>query len=206
MIFESLCVGHMGVNCYILASAEGKKAMIIDPGSDYNKIRRVMDKHKLEPGLIINTHGHYDHIGCDDRFGAPVYIHKDDERLLYEPSLNLSGIFFVPYKVNSKVIVIEDGQEIALDDIRLKAIHVPGHTPGGIALLMLSPKTDILFSGDILFYRGIGRSDLGGGSQEQLISSIKEKIITLNPDTVVYPGHGQSTTIKDEIENNQFLM
>ncbi len=206
MIFESLCVGHMGVNCYILASGEGRKAIIIDPGSDYNKIRRLMDKHKLVPGLVINTHGHYDHIGCDDKFGVPVYIHQDDKDFLHEPSLNLSELFFVPYKVNAEVHVITDNQEISLDDIRLKAIHVPGHTPGGVALLMLSPKTDILFSGDILFYRGIGRSDLGGGSQEQLVSHIKNKILTLNPSIVVYPGHGQSTTIKEETENNPFLI
>jgi len=206
MIFESLCVGHMGVNCYILASAEGKRALIIDPGSDYNKIRRLMDKHKLVPGAVINTHGHYDHIGCDDKFGVPIYIHEDDKDFLHEPSLNLSELFFVPYKVESEIIIITDNQEISLDDIRLKAIHVPGHTPGGIALLMLSPKKDILFSGDILFYRGIGRSDLGGGSQEQLVNHIKEKILTLNPATVVYPGHGQSTTIKEEIANNPFLI
>jgi len=93
MILEIVQVGSMGVNCYILASAEGSKAVIIDPGDQERKIRKALDKHNLSAGLVINTHGHYDHIGCDDKFGVPVYIHKDDQVMLTDPKLNFSAFF-----------------------------------------------------------------------------------------------------------------
>ena len=205
MIFESVCVGYMAANCYILAGEKNSKAVIIDPGSDFKKIKQILDKHNLKTGLVINTHGHYDHIGCDDKFGVPVYIHKDDESLLRDSKLNLSGVFFMPYKVESAINTVADGDSIGLDDITFKVIHIPGHTRGGAALLMTKPQNNILFSGDTLFYHGIGRSDLPGGSEVLLIKSIKEKLLVLPDETIVYPGHGEPTTVKDEKANNPFL-
>ena len=206
MILETVTVGPLEVNCYIVASAEGRRAIIIDPGGDEKKIRRLLDRHRLKPGLLVNTHGHYDHIGLDDKFGVPVYIHRSDLSLLKDPQLNLSGVFFMPYRVKSENEPVEDGSVIALDGVELKALHVPGHTPGGIALLMQKPQGNIIFSGDTLFCNGIGRSDLEYGNEKELLSAIREKLLVLPDDTIVYPGHGPSTTIKEEKENNPFLV
>jgi len=205
VILETVCVGPMEVNCYILASQEGTAAIIIDPGDQEPKIRRVLDKHKLKPAFIINTHGHYDHIGCDDKFNVPVYIHKEDADFLKNPELNFSALFALPCRVKSEIRVLEDEAEIGLDDMRLKVIHLPGHTPGGIALLMEKPVNKIVFTGDSLFCQGIGRTDFAGADGSSLIKSIKEKLLVLADDTVIYPGHGASSTIGEEKRNNPFL-
>ncbi|MEW6101053.1 MAG: MBL fold metallo-hydrolase [Candidatus Omnitrophota bacterium] len=205
MIFETVVVGPMQVNCYILAFEQDSAALIIDPGDQCRKIREVLDRHKLKPGLVINTHGHYDHIGCDDKFGVPVYIHAKDAALLKDPGLNLSSMFSLGYSVKNKIIEVKDSQKLTLNGITLKVLHTPGHTPGGISLLLEKPENKIVFTGDTLFLRGIGRSDLAGGSQEQLLGSIKEKLLNLSDDTLVYPGHGPSSTIGEERKNNPFL-
>ncbi|MDD5166375.1 MAG: MBL fold metallo-hydrolase [Candidatus Omnitrophica bacterium] len=206
MILETIRVGVMQVNCYILALEDNSSGIIIDPGADEQKIRRVLDKHKIKPAFIINTHGHIDHIGCDDKFGIPVYIHSKDAELLRDPELNLSGFLAEPLSVKSQVRTLEDKEEINSGGFKLEVIHVPGHTPGGIALLMKEPETKILFSGDSLFFQSIGRSDFPGADGELLIKSIKEKLLILDDDTVIYPGHGASSTIGREKRRNPFLM
>ncbi|MFH0763006.1 MAG: MBL fold metallo-hydrolase [Candidatus Omnitrophota bacterium] len=198
MILETVCVGMMQVNCYILACAEGSPAIIIDPGSEAHKIKRILQRHKLRPGLVVNTHGHYDHIGGDDKFDVVVYAHNKDLPMLGDPRLNLSGLFALSYEVGSEIRALEDKERITLEGIELEVIHVPGHTPGGIALLLKEPKDKILFSGDTLFCRGVGRTDLAGGDQELLMKSIRERLFTLPPDTVIYPGHGPFSTIGEE--------
>jgi glyoxylase-like metal-dependent hydrolase (beta-lactamase superfamily II) len=205
MIFETICVGPMEVNCYILASSSDSEAIIIDPGAQDNKIRRILDKYRLKPAFIINTHGHIDHIGCDDKFGVPVYIHQQDASLLKDPKLNLSDFFMSPYSTKSNIKTLEDKEDIKLDEIELEVIHTPGHTPGGICLLMKKPEDKILFSGDTLFFHGIGRTDFPAADEGALIKSIKDKLLTLADDTVVYPGHGPASTIGEEKSNNPFL-
>ena len=205
MILEAVCVGPMQVNCYILASDENSPAMIIDPGDQARKIQQVLEKYKLKPAFIINTHGHYDHIGGDDKFGVPVYIHEKEAASLKDPQLNLSGLFALDYQVKSEIRMLKDNEIIGLDDIQLKVIHMPGHTPGGIALKMLKPSDKIIFTGDSLFCQGIGRSDMAGGDESLLIKSIKEKLLTLSDDTVIYPGHGPSSTIGEEKRNNPYF-
>ena len=201
MILETVSVGSMGVNCYILAAKEGSRAIIIDPGDEKRKIQQVLDRHKLEPGFIINTHGHYDHIGADNKFDVAVYVHKLDAPLLKEPMLNLSGLFSLPYVVKSKIKFLEDGEIITLDDIRLRVIHTPGHTPGGITLLLEKPVDKIAFTGDTLFCSGMGRFDLAGGNEKLLIKSIRERLFTLPLETRIYPGHGPASTIGEEKKN-----
>lgn len=205
MILETLCVGELEVNCYVLACSNNAEAMIIDPGAEPDKIRRALDRHKLKPGLIINTHAHFDHIGCDNEFSVPVYIHNKDLPLLKDPNLNLSGMFTSPYSVKSEIRQVDDNEDISLGRLRLKVIHTPGHTPGGICLLMQSPGNKILFSGDTLFYHGIGRTDFPNASEELLLKSIRKKLFVLPADTAVYPGHGPSSTIGEEKANNPFL-
>lgn len=204
MILETVQVGPMRVNCYILACAEGAGAMIIDPGDQYPKIKAVLDKHKLKPAMVVNTHGHYDHIGSDDEFGVLVYVHKNDLAMLLDARKNLSASFSLAYKVNAQIKTLEDKEIIKLDDLELEVMHLPGHTSGGIGLLMKKPQTDIVFTGDTLFCQGVGRWDLPGGSQQQLEKAIRERLFLLPEDTKVYPGHGPSTTIGREKNENLF--
>jgi len=204
MILETVNVGPMQVNCYILACAQGKSAIIIDPGDQVNKIRAVLEKYKLKPAMVINTHGHYDHIGCDDEFSVDIYVHKEDLTMLVDAGKNLSAAYSLAYKVSSGIKILEDKQIIRLDCLELEVMHLPGHTPGGIGLLMKKPQTGIVFTGDTLFCQGIGRYDLPGGSGQLLEKSIKEKLFVLPVNTKVYPGHGPATTIGKEKLNEFF--
>ena len=205
MILERVVVGSLQVNCYILAFDEGRDAIIIDPGDDEKKIREVLNKHKLTAGLLINTHSHFDHIGCDDKFGLPVYIHKADASSLSDPERNLSCMFSP--KSISKVTIrqLQDKEKISFDGIELEVIHTPGHSSGSICLLLTKPENNILFSGDTLFYRGVGRTDFPGADGGELISSIENRLFALSEETIVYPGHGPSTTIGGEKKGNPFL-
>lgn len=204
MILETIVVGSMEVNCYILASGKNRKALIIDPGDDENKIRKVLERYDLHPAVVINTHGHYDHIGCDNAFGVPVCIHSLDAVMLVDAKRNYSAFLDSPFRVKSEIKELEDKQKITLEDIELEVRHIPGHTHGGIALVLKRPQDKIVFSGDSLFWGSIGRTDLGG-NEELLVRSIKEKLLSLSDDTVVYPGHGPATSIGEERANNPFL-
>ncbi len=202
MIFETVSVGLYEANCYLLAAQEGSGAIIIDPGDEEPKIRRLLDKHKLKPAFIINTHGHIDHIGADDKFGVPVYIHAKELVLLNNPKLNMSDFLGGSCRIESKIKTVQEGELLGLDGIQLEVIHLPGHTPGGIGLLMKKPQDKILFTGDSLFRMAIGRADFPGSDANLLIKSIKEKLFKLPPDTAIYPGHGPASTIGEEKENN----
>ncbi len=192
----------MQANCYILAKAPSAEAIIIDPGADYPKIKSALDEDNLKAQVIINTHGHIDHIGANHEFGVPVWIHRLDADLLMSPVKNGSLIFLqAAYKSPPASRLLEDGEEIAVAGITLKVIHTPGHTPGGICLKV----DDILFTGDTLFAGSVGRTDLPGGSQQKLVNSIKEKLLVFDDNTVIYPGHGPSSTIGDEKRTNPFL-
>jgi glyoxylase-like metal-dependent hydrolase (beta-lactamase superfamily II) len=196
----------MQVNCYVLASNRDKQAIIIDPGDEEQKIRKVLGRYNLRPGLIINTHGHIDHIGCDDKFSVPVYVHQKDLSLLKNPVLNLSDFLTSAFTVRAETHTLEDKENIELDGVELEVIHVPGHTPGGIALLLKRPKDKILFTGDTLFFQGIGRTDFPGADEQLLIKSIKEKLLNLVDETIIYPGHGPTSTIGREKKTNPFLI
>ena len=202
MIIKPVIVGQMKANCYILGCRETRQAVVIDPGGDYQRIIGRLKQQNLEPKIIINTHGHIDHIAVNDKFNLPIYIHELDAEYLVNPMKNLSMLFGPSYTSPSASRLLKDGDKVKLGRINLKVIHTPGHTPGGICL-----KTDkILFSGDSLFCRGIGRTDFPGASEEDLIKSIKEKIFTLSDDTLVYPGHGPYSTVGKEKRENPFLI
>ena len=205
MILETISVGPLETNCYILAVQENSPAIIIDPGDDEKKIRQVLSKYNLKPAMVINTHGHYDHIGCDDKFGVAILVHKDDAEMLKNSEVNFSTFLGSTFAVKSEIKTLEDGERIQLGAIELEVIHTPGHTPGGISLLMLQPENNILFTGDSLFYRSIGRTDFPGASHKQLVNSIKGKLLKLSDDTVIYPGHGPDSTLGAEKKHNPFL-
>lgn len=205
MILETVSVSSFEVNCYILAVASGCEAIIIDPGAEETKIRKALIRHNLRPAFIINTHGHFDHIGCDDKFGVPVYIHKEDLSLLKDPQRNLSSFMGTSLKISSNIRALEDKEGIELGQIKLEVIHTPGHTPGGICLWLRQPANKVLFTGDTLFCHGIGRTDFPGSDEKLLIKNIKEKLLNLDDATVIYPGHGSLSTIGEEKRNNPFL-
>lgn len=202
MILEKIVVGEMEVNCYLLGSENSKEIAIIDPGDDYQRIKKAIDKLKLIPKFILNTHGHMDHIGADDKFNLPVYIHRLDRECLVNPEKNLSAMFGFAYSVKSEVKSLEDCDIINLADLKLEVMHTPGHTLGSICLKV----KDIVFTGDTLFSGGVGRTDFPGSSQEKLFRSIREKLLVLDEATSIYPGHGPESTIGNEKKRNPFLI
>lgn len=198
MLIKKIVVGLLESNCYLAGDEDTKEIFVIDPGGDYNKIKGVIDKNGLKPKAIINTHGHGDHIGANKEFDAPVWIHSLDADFLMDPSKNLSGSlgFFLKTKTASRLL--EDKDILNIGRYNLEVIHTPGHTPGSICL-----KGDVfIFTGDTLFCQGIGRTDFAYGSGEDIMRSIKERLFTLDDDYVIYPGHGPSSTIGREKQNN----
>jgi hydroxyacylglutathione hydrolase len=206
MILETVRVGELQANCYILALSDSAEAIIVDPGEQKDKIAKVLARHKLKPVAVVNTHGHIDHIGCDDDFSVPIYVHEKDAALLKDSRLNLSGFLSAPFSVKSgEIKQLRDGEKLKLAGIELEVIHTPGHTPGGICLLVKAEGKDILFSGDTLFHGSVGRADFEGADEATELESIKKKLLVLADETVVYPGHGPETTIGYEKKHNPFL-
>jgi len=205
MLIERIIVGELEANCYIVAAEPGGKAVIIDPGADFSGIKRRLERKKLQAECVINTHGHADHIGCDNEFGLPVYVHMLDRVFLLKPELNMSAVLGASYSVAAEIRELEDDQVITAGGVRMRVIHLPGHTPGGIALFCERDGLRVLFSGDSLFRGTIGRSDLPGGDEHSLLAALRGRILGLPEDTLVYPGHGGSTTVGEEKKNNPFL-
>lgn len=198
-----LIVGFMESNCYIIN--EGEEAIIIDPGGEGELILDKLNELKTKVIYIVNTHGHMDHIGANkiikDNTGAKILIHKKDAKMLTDGWLNLSAVFYeetVSYPADR---LLEDGDDIEISNLKLKVIHTPGHTKGGICLL----GDRFVFTGDTLFASGIGRTDFPGGSYKTLIDSITNHLLVLEETTIIYPGHGDSSTIGREKANNPFL-
>lgn len=201
MFIKKIVVGALETNCYIAADPESKKAAIIDPGSDGSGIRREIERHGLNVNCIINTHGHGDHISSNGKFKAPIYIHRLDVDFLRSSKLNMSASFGFSIKSPSASRILEDGDIIEIGASRLKVIHTPGHTPGSISLL----GSGFVFTGDTLFMGGVGRTDFPYGSEENLAASIRKKLLVLDDKTIIYPGHGPSSTIGAEKLRNGFV-
>ena len=192
----------MAANCYVITHAPTKDACLIDPGGEPGRIRDFMKKNGLILKFIINTHGHGDHILGNGFFGVPIYIHRLEKDFLTDPDLNLSGMLGLSLKTPEASRLLEDGDKIYLNDLELEILHTPGHTPGGISV-----KLDgVVFTGDTLFAGSVGRTDLPDGDEKALLGSIRKKLFTLDDDTVVYPGHGQESTIGIEKESNPFFV
>ncbi|MCM8829617.1 MAG: MBL fold metallo-hydrolase [Candidatus Omnitrophica bacterium] len=194
MIIEKIVVGEFQTNCYIVGCEKTGKGFIIDPGDEYEKIKEVIKEVGIEPSFIVNTHGHMDHIKDDEKFGLPVYIHSQDVECLKAPERNLSQLFGLSLTVNVQSFIVEEGDTLRAGNLSFQIIHTPGHTPGSICL----KYENILFTGDTLFCGGYGRTDLPGGSEEALFKSITTKLLVLPGDTLIYPGHGPSSTIGQE--------
>lgn len=201
-----------GVNCYVVYDPVEKEAVIVDPGIVDNReidaIDDFLTKNNLKPIAIVNTHLHIDHAlantGLAEKYGIPVMAHADDA-FLGERMKSQAQQFGLPFRVESAGVThnLADGQKIPVGSGALEVIHVPGHSPGGIALY--DPEGGFLISGDSLFEGSIGRTDLPGGNLAKLLDSIKKRLYSLPDNTVVYPGHGPATTIGKEKISNPFI-
>lgn len=208
MILKTLEVGPLAVNCYILGSRKGGEGVIIDPGGEPDKIMRVVEAKGLLGNIryILATHGHFDHIGAAKRLeeltSAPFLIHKNDLELL--DILEDQARYFGCPEVEKPHVdrFVADGDVISLDNIELRVVHTPGHSKGGVCYL----TEDKAFVGDTLFAGSVGRTDFPGCSSEELVNSIRNKLLTLEDGVEVYPGHGPPTTIGQERRSNPFLV
>jgi hydroxyacylglutathione hydrolase len=205
MKYKTVVVGPLETNCYLVYSEETRECAVVDPGADPERIFLEIAEDELRPILVINTHGHIDHIGANkdikDKFNVPICIHRADQAMLGKSQQLELSLFLGAKDSPPADRFIADGDEIRIGRDILRVLHTPGHSPGSISLL----GDGFLLSGDTLFFEGVGRTDLPGGSQKQLEQSIREKIMTLSDETVVLPGHGPLTTVGQERANNAFL-
>jgi len=205
MILESLPTGPLQVNCYVLGCEKSRLAAVIDPGGDVEAILRLLKKHDLQLKMVINTHGHFDHIGGNRQLleatGAELLIHKADTHLLDQAAVHAANFGLRADISPPPQRELTGGERITLGDLEIEVLHTPGHTPGGICLIV----ADQAIVGDTLFAGSIGRTDLPGGDHLTLIRSIKEKLMVLPDATTAHPGHGPATTIGQEKLYNPFL-
>ncbi len=209
MILRKLALTDFQSCCYLLAPGAGSPAVVIDPGGEPERITSVLEQEKLTPRFIVNTHGHADHTGANRalKSGFPeskICIHSEDQAMLADPQANLSALFGRPLDSPPADVVLEEGDRLEVEGLALRVIHVPGHTPGSICMLLEREAEPLLFSGDALFASGIGRTDFPGGEHELLLKGIRQKLFALPDSTRVLPGHGPETTIGEEKRNNPF--
>jgi glyoxylase-like metal-dependent hydrolase (beta-lactamase superfamily II) len=204
MIIRALPVGPLQANCYIVGCETKREAVVIDPGGDADRILMALAKEKLKVVAIVDTHGHFDHVGGNralkEATGAPLMIHRLDLPMLAHAAASAASWGLKADNSSQPDRLLEEGDTIACGEITLKVLHTPGHTPGGISLY----TPGAVFVGDTLFADSIGRTDFPGGNFETLIEAIRSKLFALPPDTVVYAGHMQTTTIGREKQYNPF--
>lgn len=200
IIVKTCTVGQVQTNCYIIFHKELKEAVLIDPGDHASFLMQKCKELGVTVAAILLTHGHFDHIGAvnelHETLKADIYAGKEEDDLLQDPSLNLSWSY-----LNDKITIIadrflDDGEEFELIGTRWKLIATPGHTAGSVCYLI--PDEKILVSGDTLFLESLGRTDMPTGNISLIIDSITKKLFVLPDETIVYPGHGDSTTIEHE--------
>jgi hydroxyacylglutathione hydrolase len=225
LIHEILPVGMLQCNCHIVGDPHTREAIVIDPGDDDAEILSVIERHRLKVTAIVVTHTHIDHVGglhhLQEATGAPVYLHGDDlglYRMLEQQAAWLRWKTPEPARIDQ---LVREGDVIRWGRYQGQILHTPGHTQGSICLYMPSDLpmapgdgapaqgtksgTGQLFAGDTLFAGSIGRTDLWGGSFEEIINSLMGKVLALPDSTIVYPGHGEATTIGKERATNPFL-
>jgi len=204
MIIKALAVGPIMANCFILGCEQTKAAVVIDPGDEADRILMALAEEKLTVKHIINTHGHFDHVGANkplkDATGADIMIHAADAHMLEQLSAAASSFGLACENSPPPDQMLNEGDQITFGNLSLKVLHTPGHTPGGISL----HNDGCVFVGDTLFAGSIGRTDFPGGDYDTLISSIQNKLFPLGDDVRVFTGHGPETSIGTERQYNPF--
>jgi glyoxylase-like metal-dependent hydrolase (beta-lactamase superfamily II) len=208
VLIRKLTLGPIQANCFILGCEQTREAVVIDPGDEGDRILMSLAEEKLTVKAIANTHGHFDHVGANSEIkratGAPLMIHAQDAPMLGQLSQHAAAWGLKAEDSPAADRELVDGDEIIVgQEIRLKVLHTPGHTLGGVSLY--SEKTGDVFVGDTLFAGSIGRTDFPGGDYNTLISSIHTKLFTLPEDVKVHPGHMHETTIGQEKRTNPFV-
>lgn len=209
MAIEQMRGGFMAVFCYLIDCERTKEALVIDPAGDEEEIAARIEQKGLDLKYIVNTHGHGDHTCGNAKMkaltGAKIIMHDLDEQMFNSPRGHEMARQWGFTPSPPADMTVTDGDEIVVGDVSLKVIHTPGHTPGGICFL----SDGNLFTGDTLFVGGIGRTDLPGASMAQIMKAIKERILSLPRETIVWPGHDYgarpSSTIGHEMETNPWL-
>lgn len=215
MILESMPVGPLQCNCVILADSETHDGVVIDPGDDAEAIEEILDQHGIRLRYILHTHAHIDHILAADRLrkdrGGVICLHPADRFLWDQVAMQGQFLGMRVAPLGAIDHDLRSGESIPFGKHHLEVIETPGHTPGSVCLLLRDGQAgtpsgaSILFSGDTLFARGIGRTDLWGGSYRGILTSIRDRIFTLDEETLVHPGHGEMTSVRDEKRKNPFL-
>ncbi|MGP4061718.1 MBL fold metallo-hydrolase [Halobacillus sp. H74] len=200
-----LPLGPMATNAYIVH--ENKKALVIDPGGDFEKLESYLKERELNVVAVLLTHAHFDHIGAVEdvrnAYDAPVYIHEKEADWLGDPAKNGSGLFGLGEITASPADHFFEIGQVDLGGFAFEVRYTPGHSPGSVSFVFRNQRFAI--AGDTLFQRGIGRTDLPGGSRQELEKSIEKELFSLRDDMRIYPGHGLPTTIGEEREENPFF-
>ncbi|TFD92282.1 MBL fold metallo-hydrolase [Jeotgalibacillus sp. R-1-5s-1] len=208
MEWKQLPLGPLQTNAYLIYQKNGD-CLIIDPGEEPDKIAEWVRQKKLNPKAILLTHAHFDHIGAVDdiraKYEIPVYVHEQEKSWLSDPAKNGSAFFAGLSEITAKGpdYTWNREEEMTIEGFVFSLLYTPGHSPGSVSFYF--PEQSLVISGDALFQGSIGRTDLPGGDGPLLLKSIHQKLLTLPEDTYVLPGHGQVTTISDEMDSNPFL-
>ncbi|MCO7128309.1 MBL fold metallo-hydrolase [Sporolactobacillus shoreicorticis] len=203
-------VGPIQANCYLVFDQTTRDCLIIDPGEEFEKIKFMISRERLLPISVFLTHAHFDHIGAldavRDLWRLPVSLHENEADWLRDPNKNGSAFFPVTGSVTAREAdhLLADHQKVTVGPFSFTVLHTPGHSPGGVSFYFEADR--VVFCGDALFHGSIGRTDQYGGDPNQLMTSLRTTLMALPDETVVCPGHGPSTTIESEAENNPFLV
>jgi glyoxylase-like metal-dependent hydrolase (beta-lactamase superfamily II) len=210
MLLETFPSGPLGCNCSILVDEPTKRAIVVDPGGDFERIDARLSALGVTVDAIVHTHTHIDHVGAtaavQRKTNARACIHEQD-RFLYDLLPVQAAMLGIPLPESVEMEgSLSDGATVRAADTELGVLHTPGHTPGSVTFVVKTTDATHVFSGDTLFRRGIGRTDLWGGDSALIMRSLREKILALPDDAIVVPGHGPTTTIGDERTKNPFLV
>jgi hydroxyacylglutathione hydrolase len=215
MIYLKIPVGMLQCNCSIIGDPRTLEAIVVDPGDEVERLLGLLSRYKLQVKAIVSTHAHIDHVGGLAKLyqytGAPVMMHSDDLPLYRGMEVQAAFLGVRPPELVEVHQLLKDGDTLQWGDFLANVLHTPGHSPGSVSLHLPTKGSNTtlshpqLFSGDTLFAGSVGRTDLWGGSFDQIIASLKDKLMQLPDSTIVHPGHGPSTTIGYERETNPFL-